>query len=210
MNETISRRLSLQGQTLQPALGKSSHKSKNAWKLKLPDLVLIDGGKGQLEAAIKARDIAGQSDLKFIGLAKREEQIVIQKPKLKGQVEHPGSNVTVNQTALKKLNGYVTETEDFILINLSHRTNLIKLLQRIRDESHRFAVSYHSTLKRGRQTASVLDDIPGFGPVTRKKLLKTFGSIKMLGLADRAEIEKIIGIKKTELLLANLPEPKSK
>ena len=218
MNETIARRLtvqgralqSLQGQTLQSALGKSSHKSKNAWKLKLPDLVLIDGGKGQLEAAIKARDIAGQSDLKFIGLAKREEQIVIQKPKLKGQVEHPGSNVTVNQTTLKKLNGYVTETEDFILINLSHRTNLIKLLQRIRDESHRFAVSYHSTLKRGRQTASVLDDIPGFGPATRKKLLKTFGSIKMLGLADRAEIEKIIGIKKTELLLANLPEPKSK
>ena len=99
---------------------------------------------------------------------------------------------------------------NFILINLSHRTNLIKLLQRIRDESHRFAVSYHSTLKRGRQTASVLDDIPGFGPATRKKLLKTFGSIKMLGLADRAEIEKIIGIKKTELLIAYLPEPKSK
>lgn len=213
MNETIARRLTVQGRTLQEPVDQSAkitNKSKNAWKLKLPDLVLIDGGKGQLEAAIKARDIAGQSDLKFIGLAKREEQIVIQKPKLKGQVEHPGSNVTVNQTALKKLNGYITETEDFILINLSHRTNLIKLLQRIRDESHRFAVSYHSTLKRGRQTASVLDDIPGFGPVTRKKLLKTFGSIKMLGLADRAEIEKIIGIKKTELLLANLPEPKSK
>lgn len=189
MNETISRRLNIQT-------------TKNAWKSKLPDLVLIDGGKGQLDAAIKARDAAGQQDLKFIGLAKREEQIVIQKPTTKS----PGSNLGVDDKALRKLAGYITETNDFILINLPHHTNLVKLLQRIRDESHRFAVSYHSTLKRSRQTASLLDEIPGFGPVTKKRLLKTFGSLKAVTEASQTEIENVIGAKKYSVLIAHLPK----
>src|SRR5690606_26799806 len=106
--------------------------------------------------------------------AKREEQIVIRKPVDSNQspVASGGSNVTLNPAVLQKLGGYSTETEDFILVNLPHNTNLVKLLQRIRDESHRFAVSYHSVLKRKRQTASVLDEIPTIGPETRKKLIK--------------------------------------
>jgi excinuclease ABC subunit C len=168
MNETLKRRL--------------SEKNVKAWGK--PSLVLIDGGKGQLDAAIKARDEQGCNKLPFIGLAKREEQIVIAKGR---------SNVELNESVLHKLGGFSTETEDFILVNVPHRTNLVKLLQRVRDESHRFAVSYHSVLKAKRQTSSALEDIPGIGPVTRKKLLKTFGSLKGVSQASVEELTKTIG-----------------
>jgi excinuclease ABC subunit C len=171
MNETLKRRL--------------SEKNRRMWGV--PDVVLIDGGKGQLDAAIQARDECGCTKIPFIGLAKREEQIVIQKDK---------SNVVLNDQLLNQLGGFATESDDFILVNLPHNTNLVKLLQRIRDESHRFAVSYHSTLKRNRQTASLLDDIPGIGPATRKKLLRTFGSMRGITQADETELAKVLGDKK--------------
>jgi excinuclease ABC subunit C len=101
---------------------------------------------------------------------------------------------------MQRLHGYSTESEDFILVNLPHSTNLVKLLQRIRDESHRFAVSYHSTLKGKRQTASMLDDIPGIGPVTRKKLLRTFGSYKGVTEASQRDIANVIGASKARSL----------
>ena len=181
MHETILRRLSA--------------KNIKAWGK--PDLVLIDGGKGQLDAAIKSRDEAGFSSIPFIGLAKREEQIVVRKPTLAGQ--GPGG-VQLNEQVLHALGGYATETDGFILINLPHSTNLIKLLQRIRDESHRFAVSYHSVLKAKRQTASVLDDIPTIGPATRKKLLRTFGSVRGVIQARDWELERTVGAKKATIL----------
>ena len=84
-------------------------------------------------------------------------------------------------------------SDTFTLINLPHDTHIMKLLQRIRDESHRFAVSYHTVLKRNAQTKSVLDDIPGIGPVTRKKLLKAFGSVRGIRSAADGEIAKIVG-----------------
>ncbi len=170
MHETIQRRL--------------SDKNRKAWGV--PSLVLIDGGKGQLDAALKARDEASQS-VPFIGLAKREEQIV---------VDNLRSNVKVDLQLLHKLGGFAEQTESFVLLNLPKTTNLVKLLQRIRDESHRFAVSYHSTLKRQRQTASVLDDIPGIGPATRKKLIKQFGSLRALKLTPEAEIAQVVGSQK--------------
>jgi excinuclease ABC subunit C len=175
MNETIKRRL--------------SEKNIKAWGT--PDLVLIDGGKGQLDAAIKARDDQNKQSIPFIGLAKREEQIVISKER---------SGLTLNLTFLHKLGGFESESKDFILINLPHSTNLVKLLQRIRDESHRFAVSYHSVLKTKRQTASILDYVPGIGPATRKKILRHFGSIKGLNEADLGEIEKLIGVSKAKAI----------
>jgi excinuclease ABC subunit C len=135
MNETLKRRL--------------SEKNRKAWSV--PSLVLIDGGKGQLDAALQARDACGCERIPFIGLAKREEQIVIHKSK---------SGVTLNEQVLHQLGGFSSESDDFLLVNVPHSTNLVKLLQRIRDESHRFAVSYHSVLKVKRQTASLLDDIP--------------------------------------------------
>lgn len=171
MNETIKRRL--------------SEKNRKAWGT--PDLFLIDGGKGQLDAAIQARDEMGCPAIPFIGLAKREEQIVIHKEK---------SNVALQLSALQALGGFTSESEDFILVNVPHNTNLVKLLQRIRDESHRFAVSYHSVLKVKRQTASILDDIPGIGPNTRKKLLRTFGSVK--GVQDATSEDLIAAVGKAK------------
>lgn len=179
MNETIKRRL--------------SEKNVKAWGK--PDLVLIDGGKGQLDAAIAARNDQGYQAIPFIGLAKREEQIVIHKD---------GSGVTLNPAVVQQLHGFSTASDDFILVNLPHSTNVVKLLQRIRDESHRFAVSYHSVLKVHRQTASLLDDIPTIGPATRKKLLKTFGSMRGIMQARPWELEKVIGEKKTVILLQYL------
>lgn len=194
MNETIKRRL--------------SDKNRKAWGT--PDLFLIDGGKGQLDAAIAARDEMACSHIPFIGLAKREEQIVIKKShhlpersremSEKNQSIDNGSGVRVDQVVLQRLGGFVAESEDFMLLNLPHSTNVVKLLQRIRDESHRFAVSYHSVLKQKRQTASALDDIPGIGPVTRKKLLKAFGSVRGIQQASVEEIERVVGAKKAKIL----------
>jgi excinuclease ABC subunit C len=175
MNETLKRRL--------------SEKNRKAWGL--PSLVLIDGGKGQLDAAIQARDEQGCQKIPFIGLAKREEQIVIHKAK---------SNVTLNEQELHKLGGFATESDDFILVNLPHNTNLVKLLQRIRDESHRFAVTYHSVLKTRRQTQSILEDIPGIGPATKKTLLRTFGSLKGVKEASELDLAALIGSMKAKVI----------
>lgn len=180
MNETIKRRL--------------SDKNKKAWGL--PSLVLIDGGKGQLDAALKARDESGCSNIPFIGLAKREEQIVLHNTK---------SGLSLNKLSLQQLGGFITESEEYTLINIPHNTNLIKLLQRIRDESHRFAVTYHSVLKNKRQTSSALDDIPGVGPVTRKKLLRKFGSYKGVTSASEAELQATVGVELAKSILRSLP-----
>lgn len=199
MHETITRRL--------------SEKNRKAWGL--PSLVLIDGGKGQLDAAIRARDESGCSQIPFIGLAKREEQIVIKK-----STEHEKRNTKngedkkasdtkppisyfifhISESTLHRLGGFMSETEDFTLINVPKTTNLVKLLQRIRDESHRFAVSYHSVLKAKRQTASLLDDIPTIGPATRKKLLRYFGSMKGVMQSRQEELDKLVGTKKAAIL----------
>lgn len=174
MNETIGRRL--------------SEKNLKSWGV--PDLILIDGGKGQLDAALNARDEKG-NHIPFIGLAKREEQIV---------VDHARSGVTINKDKLQALDGYTTVTAEFTLINLPHNSHIIKLLQRIRDESHRFAVSYHTVLKRSGQVKSSLDDVPGIGPATRKKLIRTFGSLKGVIEAPMAEIEAAVGPSKAALV----------
>lgn len=174
MHETISRRC--------------SPKNIAAWGT--PDLVLIDGGKGQLDAAIRARDEAGVS-VPFIGLAKREEQVVVHKDR---------SNVTVNPKIVHQLGGFISESEQFTLITLPHTTNLVKLLQRIRDESHRFAVSYHSILKTKHQTASLLDDVPGIGPATRKRLIKAFGSLRGMSNVTTNELAAVIGSQKARRL----------
>lgn len=152
MREVITRRL--------------SEKRVKQWGK--PDLFLIDGGKGQVSSAQTAMKDTGY-DITMIGLAKREEEIII--PKNNG----------------------------FEVIVLGRGSHIVKLLQRIRDESHRFAVSYHSTLKRQRQTSN-LEEVPGIGPATRKKLLKTFGSVRGLGEAKESEISSVIGAKKAKIV----------
>lgn len=180
MNETITRRL--------------SEKNIKAWGI--PDLMLIDGGKGQLDAALNAREVRGENTIPFIGLAKREEQIV---------VDHARSGVALNKQKLDQLEGYATHSDNFTLINLPHSSHIVKLLQRIRDESHRFAVSYHTVLKRQKQTASSLEEIPGIGPATRRKLIKTFGSLRNVNTASVDDLTAIVGAAKAQTLMKYLP-----
>lgn len=94
-----------------------------------------------------------------------------------------------------------------MLISLPHSSHIVKLLQRIRDESHRFAVSYHTVLKRKKQTASILEEIPGIGPATRKKIIRHFGSVRALSGVDDAQLAEVIGMSKAKLVkkvLSNL------
>jgi len=177
MNEVITRRL--------------GEKNRSDWTL--PNLFLIDGGKGQLAVAMAARDAAGFADLPMIGLAKREEEIVV-------KTEDRGPKTQEIKRRAVGLHALVRETDDFLLVELPKNSDIVKLLQRIRDESHRFAVSYHSTLKRSRQTTSWLDEVPTIGPATRKKLIKTFGSVRGLGQARHEEIASAVGQKKAEVL----------
>jgi excinuclease ABC subunit C len=167
MEEVISRRL--------------SETNQKQWGV--PDLFLIDGGKGQVSAAIKARDVA-EVKRPMIGLAKREEEIVIHESK---------SNVNVSQVGLQSFQALTHNSEDFSLILLPKSSDIVKLLQRIRDESHRFAVSYHTVLKEKRQTTSKLDDIPGVGPTTRKKLIRQFGSAAGVWAASNEELTAVVG-----------------
>ncbi len=139
-----------------------------------PDLVIIDGGKGQLSAALGAMKIK-EITLPTIALAKREEEIIRPLPK----------------------NRYES-------IWLPRDSHVLKLLQRIRDEAHRFAVTYHSLLRGVRQTKSLLDDIPGIGPSTRKKLIKTLGSGQAVKTATESEIAVVVGRAKAELIRRHL------
>lgn len=181
MNETIRRRL--------------SEKNIKAWGL--PDIVLIDGGKGQLDAALEARDEMQRQAIPFIGIAKREEQIVI---------DFQRSNVILNQKKIEELGGRIDSTEKYILISLPHSSHIVKLLQRIRDESHRFAISYHSVLKRKKQTASVLEEIHGIGPVTRKKIIRHFGSLRAAINASEVDLAAIVGPDKAKIIRRNLSQ----
>ncbi len=173
MYEVISRRVS----------------ERNRKKWGLPNLFLIDGGKGQLAAALRALT---EADLKIpaIGLAKRQEQIVVARDWI----------VDINDNFARKLRATTEISDDFVLINIPHESHITKLLQRIRDESHRFAVSYHSVLKVKRQRASLLDEVPGIGPATKKKLLKTFGSLRGVIAARDFELERVLGESKAHIL----------
>jgi len=184
MNEVLTRRL--------------SEKNLKSWGK--PDLILIDGGKGQLDAALQSRDKLGLFEIPFIGLAKKEEQIVITPP----SATHCYEGVVLNKIKLTELGGNLEETDDFILINLPNSTNIIKLLQRIRDESHRFAVSYHTVIKRAKQTTSLLDEIPGIGSKTRIKLIRKFGSVSGIKKAPKSEIEVVIGEAKAKAVISYL------
>lgn len=180
MAETIRRRL----------------RDDNRKKWGTGELMLVDGGKGQLSAALKARNDSDQN-IPMIGLAKRQEEIVIH-----AYDSLPGASAQEIILRANKIKAYVSQSGDFITIELPKNSNAVKLLQRIRDESHRFAVSYHSTLKRGRQTASLLDEVPGVGPLTRKKLIRHFGSAKAAIAASPDELAKLLGPKKAANLSA--------
>ena len=202
MNETLTRRF--------------SEKNRKAWGV--PDLILIDGGKGQLDAALAALE---SYDLKIpcVSIAKREEEIIMhpERSHIPVDVVERFEKSPVEGVYAARSGAYVTLNLHVGQINASgHSRNLrggdslspysdiVKLFQRVRDESHRFAVSYHTVLKRQRQTKSVLEDVSGIGPVTRKKLMKRFGSVRGIKEADITEVAKIIGVDKAERLMREL------
>ncbi|MBM3835505.1 MAG: excinuclease ABC subunit UvrC [Verrucomicrobia bacterium] len=127
----------------------------------LPDLILIDGGKGQLNAACAELLKLGLSQIRIIGLAKEFEEIY-----------RPG------------------ESEP---LRLSHDSGALKLLQRVRDESHRFANTYNAKLRLKRISESLLDEFPGIGEQRKAALLKRFGSVHRLKMATLEEIAKVPG-----------------
>ncbi len=127
-----------------------------------PDLILIDGGKGQLSRAKQELDDLNLSDIPIIGLAKRLEEIYF-----------PGHSEPMT---------------------LSRRSSALRLLQQIRDEAHRFAVTQHRNLRGKRQVKSKLDGIPGIGPVRRQTLLKHFGSLKRIAAASVTDIADAKGM----------------
>lgn len=173
-------------------------REENRRKWGVPDLILIDGGKGQLGAALKVLEDSGIS-IPAIGLAKKEEEIIIHNFK-----SLPGGRIddVIEKSAVLK--AYTSRSPDFTSILLPGQSPVVKLLQRIRDESHRFAVSYHTVLKRGRVVSSLLDEVPGIGPQTRKKLIRSFGSTRGVLNASEADLQAVLGPKKGQLLAGYL------
>ncbi len=163
---------------------------KNIKQWGKPDLILIDGGKGQLQAASQIVSDLGLS-IPMIGIAKKREEIV---------VRNDWVSTDLQNAVVTRLGGVCSVSDDFTLVDIPNNTNLIKLIQRIRDESHRFAVSYHSVLKVKRQTQSLLEDIPGIGPATKKKLLRTFGSMRGVQQARKEELVHVIGEQRATVL----------
>ena len=128
----------------------------------MPDLVIIDGGKGQVAAAKEVLDELGLHDLPLAGLAKEREELFL-----------PG------------------ETEPIVLPPTSAA---LYLVQRLRDEAHRFAITYHRDLRSKRQVHSAFDDLPGVGPKRRRALLRVFGSTKRVREAPVEQIAAVPGI----------------
>ena len=137
----------------------------------LPDLIIIDGGKGQLSSSQKALKKSGL-DIPMISIAKREEELFLP------------SNPTP--------------------ILLSYNSPALYLIQRMRDEAHRFTITFHRSLRSKEQIKSALDDIAGIGPKTKKVLLQKFGSVAGIKKASDKDIEELLGKKKTSLLREQL------
>jgi excinuclease ABC subunit C len=131
----------------------------------LPDLVIVDGGKGQLSVAVAELQKLGLHELPIIGLAKEHEEVY-----------RPGESHPVI---------------------IPHERGALKLLQRIRDEAHRWANGYHQLLLGRRVAESILDDCPGISQRRKAALLKTFGSVTRLRKATLEQIAEVPGISKT-------------
>lgn len=145
-----------------------------------PDLLLIDGGKGQVAAAAAGMATAGV-DLPLVGLAKREETVI-------GLV----SQLSPDPALLARLSVTAEVSARFVSLRLPPANPALLLLRQIRDESHRFALSYHSQLKRARQTANPLLGVAGVGPATCRRLMDRFGSYQALRQLSEAELAAVV------------------
>ena len=139
----------------------------------LPQLVIIDGGKGQLSSAMKSFDKLGLRDkITVIGIAKKLEEIYF-----------PGDSVP---------------------IYLDKNSISLKIIQRLRNEAHRFGINFHRDKRSAAALKSELDNIKGIGEKTKERLLKHFGSVEKIRAASPDEIKEIVGVKKSELIFSLL------
>jgi excinuclease ABC subunit C len=136
-----------------------------------PDLILIDGGKGQLQSAYQALEELGLANLVAVGIAKKEETLF---------------------------------TRDLVDgIALPKDSPALLLIQRIRDEAHRFAVTFHRQSRTKRDLRSEIDEIAGVGPRRRKALLTAFGSVAGVRRATREDLARVVGPKCADAVLAH-------
>jgi len=142
----------------------------------LPDLVIIDGGKGQLGAALKSLDILGlRGKIAIIGIAKRLEELF-----------YPGDSVP---------------------LYLDKKSETLKIIQHLRNEAHRFGITFHRNQRSKNAIDNSLTTIPGIGPKTMEKLLVHFKSVKRLSEAPEEEIIKIVGKSKAQKVSAFFNAP---
>jgi excinuclease ABC subunit C len=135
----------------------------------LPQLIVIDGGKGQLNAATESlRELDLYGRIPVIGIAKRLEEIY-----------YP---------------------EDPLPLFISKKSESLKVLQHLRDEAHRFAITFHRTKRSKNAITSSLDQIKGIGQITKNQLLMAFGSVSRIENADISQIEQVVGKKKAKLI----------
>ena len=122
-----------------------------------PNLIVVDGGKGQLSASVEVLEELGlMGEIPIVSLAKQFEEVYV-----------PGRSDP---------------------IRIPRQSEALYLLQRIRDESHRFAITYHRQLRSKRMTASALDGITGLGPARKTRLMKEFGGVKAVKKASEEEL----------------------
>lgn len=139
----------------------------------LPNLVIVDGGKGQLSAAVEALKTVGvYNSIPIIGIAKKLEEIY-----------YP---------------------EDSIPLHLSKKSESLKLIQQLRDEAHRFAITFHRNLRSKHSFTSILDEISGIGPKTKEILIKKFKTLDKIRTASEKELIEIIGKNKTQLIQSGI------
>jgi excinuclease ABC subunit C len=159
MQEVLTRRL---GQYMQQADISPYDSDRDASFAALPDLIVIDGGKGQLSAGMKALAPLTEQGAAVVSLAKRIEEVFV-----------PGRSAP---------------------ILLEKNSDALRILQRVRDEAHRFAITHHRGRRDKAMTASVLDGVRGVGPARKRALLRHFGSPERLLTASREELEAVPGV----------------
>ena len=159
MSEVLGRRL---GRYMQQVDISPHDSDRDASFAALPDLIVIDGGKGQLSAGLKALEPFTERGVAVVSLAKRIEEVFV-----------PGRSAP---------------------ILLEKSSDALRILQRVRDEAHRFAITHHRGSRDKAMTASVLDGVRGVGPARKRALLRHFGSPDRLLTASREELEAVPGV----------------
>jgi excinuclease ABC subunit C len=159
-NDVASHQEVLRRRFRRSASGEEGHEEELRWAM--PDLVIVDGGRAQVNAAKAVLDELGLHDLPLAGLAKEREELVL------------------------------PDRAEPVLLPVTSQA--LYLVQRLRDEAHRFAITYHRNLRAKRATRSAFDDLPGLGPKRRRELLKVFGSAKRVREAPVEQIAAVPGI----------------